>query len=140
MLDYAVKDTLEYRRSLNLNKGICSTEFIGDGVFYRQEVFASAPDNVIVVRLSASRTGALDVDVCFDRERDARFHLRGNEIVMEGQVVDEDNELAGIITSKEICCCSAYIASWRKTCQQGQRYGHRGCRRGCSAFYGSYGL
>ena len=95
MLDYAVKDTMEYRRLLNLNNGICSTEFIGDGVSYRQEVFASAPDNVIVVRLSASRKGALDVDVCFDRERDARFHLRGNEIVMEGQVVDEDNELAG---------------------------------------------
>ena len=95
MLDYAVKDTMEYRRSLNLNKGICSTEFIGDGVFYRQEVFASAPDNVIAIRLSASRKGALDVDVRFEREKDARFHLRGNEIVMEGQVVDEDSELAG---------------------------------------------
>ena len=95
MLDYAVNDTLEYRRSLNLNKGICYTEFIGDGVFYRQEVFASAPDDVIAVRLSASRKGTLDVYVRFERERDACFHLRGNEIVMEGQVVDEDNELAG---------------------------------------------
>ena len=95
LLDYAVKDTLEYRRSLNLNKGICMTEFIGDGVFYKQEMFATAPDNVIAVRISASEKEALDVLVRFERDRDARFHIRGNEIVMEGQVVDEDNELAG---------------------------------------------
>lgn len=95
LLDYAVKDTLEYRRSLNLNKGICLTEFIADGVFYKQEMFATAPDNVIAVRISASKDEAVDVLVRFERERDARFYIRGNEIVMEGQVEDEDNDLAG---------------------------------------------
>lgn len=95
LLDYAVKDTLEYRRSLNLNKGICLTEFIADGVFYKQEMFATAPDNVIAVRISASKNEAVDVLVRFERERDARFYIRGNEIVMEGQVEDEDNDLAG---------------------------------------------
>lgn len=95
LLDYAVKDTLEYRRSLNLNKGICLTEFIADGVFYKQEMFATAPDNVIAVRISASKNEAVDVLVRFERERNARFYIRGNEIVMEGQVEDEDNDLAG---------------------------------------------
>ena len=95
LLDYAVKDTLEYRRSLNLNKGICLTEFIADGVFYKQEMFATAPDNVVAVRISASKNEAVDVLVRFERERDARFYIRGNEIVMEGQVEDEDNDLAG---------------------------------------------
>lgn len=95
LLDYAVKDTLEYRRSLNLNKGICLMEFIADGVFYKQEMFATAPDNVIAVRISASKNEAVDVLVRFERERDARFYIRGNEIVMEGQVEDEDNDLAG---------------------------------------------
>ena len=65
LLDYDVKDTLEYRRSLNLNKGVCKTEFIGDGVLYIQEMFASAPDNVIAVRMRASEKGALDVLVRF---------------------------------------------------------------------------
>ncbi len=95
MLDYGVKDTLDYRRSLNLNKGICVTEFIGDGVLYRQELFATAPDDVIAVRMSASEKGALDVLVRFSRDKDACFHIRGNEIVMEGQIVDEDDESAG---------------------------------------------
>ena len=95
LLDYGVTDTLEYRRSLNLNKGICRTEFIGDGVFYIQEMFASAPDDVIAVRMKASKKGALDVLVRFERERDARFYVRGNDIVMEGQVIDDSNEAKG---------------------------------------------
>lgn len=95
LLDYAVKDTSDYRRSLNLNKGVCLTEFVGDGISYRQEIFATAPDNVIAVHISASEKDALDVLVRFERERDARLYLRGNEIVMEGQVVDEDDDLAG---------------------------------------------
>ena len=95
LLDYDVKDTLEYRRSLNLNKGVCKTEFIGDGVLYIQEMFASAPDNVIAVRMRASEKGALDVLVRFERDKDARFYVRGNDIVMEGQVIDEDSDIAG---------------------------------------------
>jgi alpha-L-fucosidase 2 len=48
-----------YRRSLDLARAVASTEWTQSGVAYRREIFASFPDQVIVVRLTASRTGAL---------------------------------------------------------------------------------
>jgi alpha-L-fucosidase 2 len=43
----------DYRRELDLRSGIATTTFTADGVHYRREVFASAPGEVIVMRLSA---------------------------------------------------------------------------------------
>ncbi|MFZ0428995.1 MAG: glycoside hydrolase family 95 protein, partial [Acidobacteriota bacterium] len=42
-----------YRRSLDLDSGIAATSFEIGGVTHRREVFSSAPDQVIVVHLSA---------------------------------------------------------------------------------------
>jgi len=43
----------EYRRSLDLSTGIATTEFTADGSRFRCRVFASVPDQVIVVRWEA---------------------------------------------------------------------------------------
>eukprot|EP01032_Pedospumella_encystans_P033343 gene33343-37677_t len=53
--------TAGYRRTLNIRDGIATTSFTASGVRYRREVFASAPDQVIVVRLSADQPRALDL-------------------------------------------------------------------------------
>jgi alpha-L-fucosidase 2 len=42
-----------YRRDLELRSGVATTTFTVDGVHYRREIFASAPGEVIVMRLSA---------------------------------------------------------------------------------------
>ncbi|KUJ64938.1 hypothetical protein ACZ90_53465 [Streptomyces albus subsp. albus] len=47
----AVRD---YRRTLDLSNGLVSASYRLDGVTYRREVFASHPDDVLVVRLSQS--------------------------------------------------------------------------------------
>ena len=52
--------TTAYRRCLDLDTGVAATRYqVGDVTFTR-EVFASFPDQVIVVRLTADRSGALD--------------------------------------------------------------------------------
>ncbi|WP_093558282.1 glycoside hydrolase family 95 protein [Pseudoduganella namucuonensis] len=51
----------DYRRALDIRDGVATTTFTANGVRYRREVFASAPDQVIVVRLSADRPGALNL-------------------------------------------------------------------------------
>jgi alpha-L-fucosidase 2 len=48
-----------YRRWLDLDTGVASVEFTQNGTTFRRDVFASYPDNVMVVRLSASKPGAL---------------------------------------------------------------------------------
>ncbi len=56
-----------YRRSLDLDSGVTQTTFSAGGVTYRREVFASFPDQVIAVRLTADRAGATNVTANLER-------------------------------------------------------------------------
>lgn len=53
------KNASDYKRWLDLETGITGTEYRYNGVKYRREIFASAPDQVIVIRLTADRPGTL---------------------------------------------------------------------------------
>ena len=57
-----------YQRSLDLNNGISTTSFTVDGNTITQEIFASAPQDVIVLRISAEKD--FDADMIFSREYD----------------------------------------------------------------------
>ncbi|HZG02219.1 MAG TPA: glycoside hydrolase family 95 protein [Streptomyces sp.] len=48
-----------YRRGLDLATAVASVEYVRGGVRHRREVFASAPDQVVVVRLTVDTPGAL---------------------------------------------------------------------------------
>lgn len=48
-----------YHRELNLRTATASSQFTVDGVTYTRELFASAPDNVLVMRFTASRPGMI---------------------------------------------------------------------------------
>ncbi len=58
-LSFPAKEFSDYRRELDLDTATTTTSYTSEGVRYTREVFASAPDNVIVVRLSADRPGAI---------------------------------------------------------------------------------
>ena len=55
-----------YRRELDLDSAVATTRYEVDGVTYTREVLASYPDNVVALRLTASRPGALTFGVCLD--------------------------------------------------------------------------
>ncbi|MCE7079283.1 glycoside hydrolase family 95 protein [Streptomyces sp. ST2-7A] len=50
-----------YRRFLDPRSALHTVEYARDGVRYRRETFASAPDGVIVMRLTADRPGAISL-------------------------------------------------------------------------------
>ena len=56
-----------YRLELNLDTAIATTTFTHAGIQYTREVFSSAPDQVIVVRLTASAPGKLSFTARLDR-------------------------------------------------------------------------
>ena len=56
----------EYYRELDLEKALFTTTFVKDGVTFKREVFASQPDQVIVVRLSASKPGMISFTANLD--------------------------------------------------------------------------
>ena len=47
----------DYRRELNLNDAITRVRFTRSGIGFQREMFVSAPDEVMVLRLSANRPG-----------------------------------------------------------------------------------
>lgn len=49
----------EFRRELDLDAAVARTSYTVNGVRFTREVFASYPDQVLVVRLSADRPGSL---------------------------------------------------------------------------------
>ncbi|MHB9008440.1 MAG: glycoside hydrolase family 95 protein, partial [Limisphaerales bacterium] len=48
-----------YQRDLDLDTATATVSYVADGVRFTREVFASAPDNVIVVRLTADQPGRI---------------------------------------------------------------------------------
>ncbi|GAG85319.1 unnamed protein product, partial [marine sediment metagenome] len=53
------EDVEDYKRWLDLETGITHVEYKVDDIVYKREVFASAPDQVIVVRLTSSEPGSV---------------------------------------------------------------------------------
>ena len=77
----------DYRYWLDLDTGIVVTEYEADGVQYRREVFASAPQDVIVIRMEASEPGRIDAQLTLSRQQDAAVHDYGeNGIQLVGQI------------------------------------------------------
>ena len=55
----------DYRRELDLSTAIAKTTYKVDGVTYTREYFASHPDNVMVIRISASEKGKVGFSAGF---------------------------------------------------------------------------
>ncbi len=78
-----------YRRELNLDSAISITTFESEGTQYTREVFASRPDDVMVVRLSASQRGKISARLKLQRP-DAKASVSGSTLVLEGQAAHGD--------------------------------------------------
>lgn len=55
-----------YKRELNISESVTRTTFIQDGVNYDREIFASHPDNVIVIKLTSNHPSGIDITLRFD--------------------------------------------------------------------------
>ncbi len=79
----------DYRRELDLETGIASVSYTLNQVTYKREVFVSAENDVVVIRLSADTPGALTFRLHYDREQDATAcPVSANELEIKGQIID----------------------------------------------------
>jgi len=75
-----------YYRELNLDTAVATTRFTVGGVRYVRQVFASAVDQVIVVRQTAGKPGAVNLEVRLDRPADFQTKAVAHDtLVMTGQ-------------------------------------------------------
>ncbi len=84
-----------YKRELDIHTGICRTSWEANQTQYLQTVFASAPDNIIIIRLQAKGSDKLNLSVSLTRQQDAQVTASGNTLFMTGQIIDQDNPEQG---------------------------------------------
>lgn len=94
-LDFGERKVSDYRRELNLATGIAKTTYTSENTVFTEEVFASAPDNLIAVRLTASNKKKLNFRISLQREKDADVKAIDNMLVMAGHIVDKEDSLRG---------------------------------------------
>lgn len=87
--DEGVPEVTGYRRELNLETGVAAVAYEEGGTRYTREVFASAPDNAIVLRMAASGPDKLTFRLSYVREQDATaFPASESELEVKGQIMD----------------------------------------------------
>lgn len=75
-----------YYRDLNISNATATTRFTVNGVEYTREMFSSAPDQVIIIRLKASQPKALSFSVGVNHElKFSRMITSDNELVLKGK-------------------------------------------------------
>ena len=71
----------DYRRVLDLARAVATTTFRANGTTFTRRVFATFPDQVIVVRLEADRPGAITFDATFESpQKQQRTWANGREL------------------------------------------------------------
>jgi len=80
----------DYRLELNLDTAIATTSFTHNGTRFTREVFSSAPDQVIIVRLTSSQPSKLSFTARLDRPGPKPFQTRAlasNRLSLESEAL-----------------------------------------------------
>lgn len=87
-LRLTIPDTLaapaEYRRSLDLKTATATLAYVANGVHFKREYFASYPDRVIVIRLTADQPGK----VSFTAALTAPDNRTANRVASQGRIAE----------------------------------------------------
>ncbi len=87
LMDFpGITTTANYRRDLDLDTAIAAVHYQIDGVNFTREIFASAPDQVIVVHLSADKPGRISTTLALRRQQDAKTFVDGR-LILRGQIM-----------------------------------------------------
>ena len=81
----------EYRRELDLDAAVARVTYRAGDVRIQRDVFASHPDQAIVVRITADRPKALNVSVWMDRLQDAVTVVEGTDRLEMAGALDGGN-------------------------------------------------
>ena len=84
-----------YRRELDLDRGVVTISYESGGVHYKREIFSSFVDQVIVIRLTADRPGSISFTASLSREKDAVVSLGNGNLMLSGQAIVRDDKHQG---------------------------------------------
>jgi len=74
----------DYRRELDLQTGLHAVQYRGKGATYRREYFCSHPDQVMVLRFTADKPGALSATIRMTDARGGKSVSKANRVTLAG--------------------------------------------------------
>ena len=81
----------EYARELDLDAGLARVSYQSGGVLFTREIFSSAVDQVVAIRLTADKPGSLSFAATLTREQDSKTTtVSTNRVVIEGEAIPRD--------------------------------------------------
>jgi len=72
----------DYYRDLNIQKAVATTTYKVNGVTFTRKVFSSFTDNVIIIRLTADKKGALNFTADYTSPLKNVIHQKGDKLLM----------------------------------------------------------
>ena len=100
-LDFGAGEVSDYRRQLDLDTAISTVSFRRGGVRFTREAFASAPDGILVLHLSADKPGQISFSAALDSPQPAKTTRALNDtLIMDGK----PNDYRGIASVLRFDC------------------------------------
>ena len=85
----------DYRRELDLDAAVVRVSYTIDGTRFLREIFSSAPDQVIVIRISADRPGAVSFTAALEGARNQTHSNYGTDYFQMDGVAPNGLRLTG---------------------------------------------
>lgn len=86
----------DYYRDLNIQKAVATTTYKVNGVTFTRKVFSSFTDNVIIIRLTADKKGALNFTADYTSPLKNVIHQKGDKLLMNLTGADHEG-VTGIL-------------------------------------------
>jgi alpha-L-fucosidase 2 len=81
----------DYYRELDLERAVVTTRYTARETTFRREVIASAPDEIVAIRLTADRPGQITFEATLPSPQEATVQTRrGNQLVLTGRTSDHE--------------------------------------------------
>jgi alpha-L-fucosidase 2 len=80
-----------YYRELDISKAVSKVSYEIDGVKFTREYFVSAPDKIMVIRLTSSQKGALNFDINLNSLLKFKTEVKDNLLSMNGSAPIHEN-------------------------------------------------
>lgn len=91
-LDFAEHNNYtDYRRNLDLNKAIATTQYTVNGVTYTRQAFTSFTDKVLIIRLTASKPNSISFTASYQSPvTDFKVTAKGDKLIAKGNGSDHE--------------------------------------------------
>lgn len=77
-------DVVNYNRELDISQAIHTTSYTKEGVLYKREVFVSAPDQLVIIKLCSNKKGALNFSVSLSSLLNHKVQGYEDGLLMQG--------------------------------------------------------